>query len=477
LQSEQGRLLNGLLGRRVGEPGKNGRCLVELFASGQCKLLKDTNLVNLESDALIPRLQVCLEKRQLYDMHRLMQGLPNAPASLVMGLSSHLAAGIHSEILGQSLELVDILGKGKGYRATRHVNAGEALLFETSFCSAREGFREYETMASQCEAKAKDSPEVANFLSNRVMELEIGNPVARMLDKSRLISILTNNVFQTIRDPEYCALFVAASRFNHSCCANAIADTSKDQVIVRALCNIDAGEEVCISYVAVHQPREERQSHLLSKGFVCRCTRCEKEEHEDPQFAVPCACGKHSFSAQASALPKQSCPHCGVKFSKADALMHLQKFQQMNDFMRTHTAASANPLDLVQKLEPLVAFLESESVGSKAPKAHTQSVQLLNSLSGAHYFAASRVPGAHTDASFKAALLYKQKVLSAMAANHGAGTAQRDINYFMAFHRMLMGEFPTAKEKAVWEKELEDLCLLHFGQVSMPVGVSALLCR
>jgi len=132
LQSEQGRLLNGLLGRRVGEPGKNGRCLVELFASGQCKLLKDTNLVNLESDALIPRLQVCLEKRQLYDMHRLMQGLPNAPASLVMGLSSHLAAGIHSEILGQSLELVDILGKGKGYRATRHVNAGEALLFETS---------------------------------------------------------------------------------------------------------------------------------------------------------------------------------------------------------------------------------------------------------------------------------------------------------------------------------------------------------
>eukprot|EP00406_Dinophysis_acuminata_P011564 CAMPEP_0179221712 /NCGR_PEP_ID=MMETSP0797-20121207/6337_1 /TAXON_ID=47934 /ORGANISM="Dinophysis acuminata, Strain DAEP01" /LENGTH=288 /DNA_ID=CAMNT_0020928513 /DNA_START=98 /DNA_END=962 /DNA_ORIENTATION=+ len=288
-------------------------------------------------------------------------------------------------------------------------------------------------MAGQCEAKAKESADLAKFLANRVMALEIGNPMARMMVS-----------FQPL---------LLCKRF---------ADHSKDQVIVRALRDIDRGEEVCISYVPCSEPREDRQSHLLSKGFVCRCERCEREEREDPQFAVRCGCDKHKFSAQANAPQIQSCPHCGAKFTKAEALLNLDEFRKMNDFMRTPAAAAANPLDLIQKLEPVAATLGGKCSGSKAPRAHPHSVQMLNNLSGAHYFAATRVPGPHRDASSKAALLHKRKVLSAMATNHGDGTPQRDGNYFMAMHRMLMGEFPTAKEKVLCEKELEELCLLHF---------------
>jgi len=229
--------------------------------------------------------------------------------------------------------------------------------------------------------------------------------------------------------------------------------------------------------VAVHQTREERQSHLLAKGFVCKCPRCEKEKYEDPQFVVPCVCGRHKFSAQSNAMEKQVCDDCGANFKKAEALMHLAAFQDMNNFMRSHEAAAANPLDLIQKLEPVVATLDSKISVSKAPKAHTISVQMLNNLAGAHYFAATRVPGPHCQASSKAALLYKRKVLSAMAANHGDGTAQRDINYFAAVHRMLMGQFPSAEERSICEKELEDLCLLHFGQTSLPTGISDSVCR
>eukprot|EP00929_Paragymnodinium_shiwhaense_P114320 TRINITY_DN82678_c0_g1_i1.p1 TRINITY_DN82678_c0_g1~~TRINITY_DN82678_c0_g1_i1.p1 ORF type:complete len:564 (+),score=40.91 TRINITY_DN82678_c0_g1_i1:62-1753(+) len=477
LQSERGRLLNGLLGRLVDKPSSNGRFTVELFATGQRKALKEANFTSVELEEIVHRLQAAFDEGHLYEMSLLMQGLPNPPKSLKTALSSRIADGTHYEILGNSLELVDISGKGKGYCATRNISAGEAMLFEASFCSAREGPREYEGMAEQCKAKASASAEAAEFLANRVMVLAIGNPLAHMLDKSRLISILKNNAFKTIRDPDYCALFAATSRFNHSCCANALADTSKDRVVVRALRDIDAGEEVCISYVPVHQTREERQGHLLGKGFVCKCPRCEQEKGEDPQFAVPCNCAQHNFSAQDNAVQKQPCPNCGAKFSKAEALMHLEKLQQMNDFMRTPVAAAANPLDLIKKLEPLVSCLESDASGSNAPRAHPVSVQLLNNLAGAHYFAATRVPGPHCQASSKAALSYKRKVLMAMASNHGQGTAQRDVNYFMAFHRMLMGEFPTAEERTACEDELAELCMLHFGQVSLPAGITASVCR
>lgn len=64
-----------------------------------------------------------------------------------------------------------------------------------------------------------------------------------------------------------------------------------------------------------------------------------------------------------------------------------------------------------------------------------------------------------------------------MVTNHGEGTAQRDVNYFMVVHRMLMGEFPTAEERNACENELADLCMLHFGQVSLPLGITVPVCR
>ena len=147
----------------------------------------------------------------------------------------------------------------------------------------------------------------------------------------------------------------------------------------------------------------------------------------------------------------------------------------MNAFMRTPQAAAENPVNLIQRLKPLVdRILEGKSL---APPTHGATIQLLNNFSGAHYFAATRVPGPHQDASFAASFAMKKKVLRAQALNHGRGTCQRDVNYFQSLHRMLMGRFPTDADRKECEQEMEDLCWLHFGQAAVPDGVVAAVCR
>ncbi|CAK9100072.1 N-lysine methyltransferase SMYD2-A (Histone methyltransferase SMYD2-A) (SET and MYND domain-containing protein 2A) [Durusdinium trenchii] len=427
LTSERGRWLNEHLGCVM--PGAViGRLSVKICATGQEKAIKELNLLKHTKEVILERAQGLLEKGHLYDLQRLLRGLPFVPECLSEALTARLAEGTHSEILGGTLKLVDISGKGKGYRAERIISAGEALLFDTAFCSTYKGPREYHEMETECKKKTERKA-VADFFATQVMTLASGPSMMRMIE-SQLISILKTNVFQTIRDPDHVALFPAVSRFNHSCCANAFADTSKTQATVRALCDIRAGEEVCVSYCPVHAPRQERMEQFFGKGFDCNCERCKREVQEDPQFLVPCKCGKHSFSAQQNAKSMQRCPHCSLDFLKETSLGHLQEVEEMNAFMRTQAAAAENPLNLIETLKPLVERVIEGSC--LAPKTHNQTIQLLNNFSGAHYFAATRVPGPHQSASFAASFAYKKKVLRAQATNHGQGTCQRDMNYFMS---------------------------------------------
>jgi len=47
---------------------------------------------------------------------------------------------------------------------------------------------------------------------------------------------------------------------------------------VRALRDIEAGEELCISYANLYQTQEERKPDLLSRyGFECFCEACQRE--------------------------------------------------------------------------------------------------------------------------------------------------------------------------------------------------------
>lgn len=103
----------------------------------------------------------------------------------------------------------------------------------------------------------------------------------------RVVGSLSCNLF-TITDTELLpcgvALFPTATLFNHSCTPSACqvfpragaADAPAQRIIeVRAIRDVQRGEELCVSYIDSAQPRQERQSALLQMyRFCCSCYKC-----------------------------------------------------------------------------------------------------------------------------------------------------------------------------------------------------------
>ena len=73
--------------------------------------------------------------------------------------------------------------------------------------------------------------------------------------------------------------YALQSCMNHSCDPNTHAykragvDTDGSAIIL-AKRAIEAGEEICISYIEESEPHHVRQSALEDYGFVCSCSRC-----------------------------------------------------------------------------------------------------------------------------------------------------------------------------------------------------------
>ena len=76
--------------------------------------------------------------------------------------------------------------------------------------------------------------------------------------------------------------YALQSCMNHSCDPNTHAykragvDTDGSAIIL-AKRAIEAGEEICISYIEESEPHQVRQSALEDYGFVCSCSRCRAD--------------------------------------------------------------------------------------------------------------------------------------------------------------------------------------------------------
>lgn len=71
------------------------------------------------------------------------------------------------------------------------------------------------------------------------------------------------------------------SRFNHSCDPNAdwgCTPTTDSVLTVVTQRDIAAGEEICLSYIPLDGPLQNRRDRLVHWGFVCICPRCVQEE-------------------------------------------------------------------------------------------------------------------------------------------------------------------------------------------------------
>jgi hypothetical protein len=80
----------------------------------------------------------------------------------------------------------------------------------------------------------------------------------------------------TIKD----AIFLTASRINHSCAANAIFSfhIATGEGRVRIIQNVEGAIEITIDYSCKLKPKEVRQQRLEEEfGFRCACEICTKE--------------------------------------------------------------------------------------------------------------------------------------------------------------------------------------------------------
>ncbi|KAH0480877.1 MAG: uncharacterized protein KVP18_000090 [Porospora cf. gigantea A] len=76
------------------------------------------------------------------------------------------------------------------------------------------------------------------------------------------------------------ALYSVGSLFDHSCRPNLYRYSCGNQLVVRALVDIPAGESLGFSYLTekfLAAPLASRQAMLGERNFVCRCARCESK--------------------------------------------------------------------------------------------------------------------------------------------------------------------------------------------------------
>ncbi|KAJ3083171.1 hypothetical protein HK100_009516 [Physocladia obscura] len=121
-----------------------------------------------------------------------------------------------------------------------------------------------------------------------------------------------------------CGMFPAVAMLNHSCDPNcSFVSSTHGRMIVRTLRPIDAGEELCVSYVDLCTPRDERRGKLLeTKHFWCTCSRCSPANITistvDAQLdAVLCAACK-SPSAFHSPTLEYKCTICDAQISEQE---------------------------------------------------------------------------------------------------------------------------------------------------------------
>jgi len=92
---------------------------------------------------------------------------------------------------------------------------------------------------------------------------------------------------------------------------------------------------------------------------------------------------------------------------------------------------------------------------------------LCNNIANCYYYAwrSSQNGGEAEYASF---LSFKKRFMAGLETNHGSGTPQRELHYFLSLYRMLQAGFPSRQEELAWAERWVDLCTLHFGQPDLP---------
>jgi hypothetical protein len=223
---------------------------------------------------------------------------PRAPLPLQLKTGSTGGCSGPHDIKPSQTTLKSLPGRGVGVVATRLIPTGSIILQEdaTLTVPSLPAHRTLEFLFNlvaryvDCSAEVRHSilslhaynrPEDDNDIRS-LLAADSGN--CRLTEQQvdlilRLNSILTTNNFDDTA-PSNCSLYLEASRFNHSCLPNCdyghTSEEDRATITIRASREIQPDEEICVTYLINHEPRDERRAETkLSWGFECNCPACD----------------------------------------------------------------------------------------------------------------------------------------------------------------------------------------------------------
>lgn len=158
-------------------------------------------------------------------------------------------------------------GKGQGVFAARHVVKGERVLVDKPFFvvtkpyNARTVLEEFQRMP----------------FARRQQYMQLHCP--NRSDNTNMIDVMCIFEANCFNIGSAAAMFLTATRFNHSCLPNIYYSWSekRDEIVLHSMTDIPEGEEMTICYGRAFCTRDQRQSELRIYNFYCGCPACQTE--------------------------------------------------------------------------------------------------------------------------------------------------------------------------------------------------------
>ena len=190
------------------------------------------------------------------------------------GLLGDIAARKLMSVSRYCIEEVD--GKGLGVIAKLSLEAGDLVFAETPQLT-------FETDSSQSMQKVKEEfQRMPSAVKEEIMSLE---DAWSSRGRKTLRGIIETNGIECETTGRSCntkAVCLNLSRLNHSCNANCDYSWNErdQQMEIYAQTAISEGEELCISYIDIREPRQVRQQMLQDNWqFRCSCSKCSMRLH------------------------------------------------------------------------------------------------------------------------------------------------------------------------------------------------------
>lgn len=179
-------------------------------------------------------------------------------------------------------EIRESLEKGLGAFATTDIPRGTRLTLEEPLLMAKRGQvgrsltqTTWKAYATMCLSKREAYDQL--YYAPRLYDIYVAEVQKSVRGASDDIKECMARVAATRASNSYGdGVYELGSRFNHSCTPNCNqSNTGDGKMAIYSVRDVQAGEELTVSYTSIDQPHEARQNHLDHYGFVCDCSACD----------------------------------------------------------------------------------------------------------------------------------------------------------------------------------------------------------